>query len=79
MWLVAHDNPVDEDRYWGSLPAGNSTTGCLEKLRQLGEGPRVLFHYGGPRGWGVLQVADHSPLGPLCTVASHVSKFRMFK
>lgn len=38
------------------------------------EGPGVLPHYGGPREWGVPPgVADHSPLGPLCIVASHVS------
>lgn len=41
---------------WSSLPSENSTAGWLEKLRKVGEVPRVLPKYGGSIEW-------HVPLG----------------
>lgn len=57
-----------------SLPAGNSSAGLLEKLRQVGEGPRVLPWYKGLESLVFSWVGDHSLLDPLCAVAAYASE-----
>lgn len=55
---------MDGVGYWGSLPRGDTPTVWVEKLRELKEGPRILFCCGGPREWGVPMshcVTVHSP------------------
>lgn len=51
---------------WSNLPACSLSVGWLVTLRQVGEGPRVLSLYQGPKDWAVQLGAGHAPLGPLC-------------
>lgn len=37
----------------GSLPAGNSYAGLVEKSREMEEDPGILSHCGGTREWDI--------------------------
>lgn len=56
-----------------SLPAGNLSAGFLEKLRQVGEDPRILPWYKGLESLVFSWVGDHSLLDPLYAVAAYAS------
>lgn len=70
LWFSASGG---QGGFGGSLSVGNSPVGWMKSPRQVGEGFKILTHYGGPREWHVCQVADHSPLGPLYIITSCVS------
>lgn len=44
---------MDRMGCWSSLPAGTSSAGQLENLRQVGKRSGILSKYGGAREWGV--------------------------
>lgn len=66
---------IDGVGCWSSLPTENLPASWLEKLRQVGQGPRFCpdMEYLG----SVVSccVGCHSPLGPLCELAACVFEF----